>query len=221
MISFNPRPSDPLLLVEGSNDKHVIKHLVERCDPTLRFAIKDYGGIDKVLANIPDHIDESVRPAVGIVVDADAVHLHNWHRVCDKIASADRNICPVPPTPDPQGTIIPENSINGDPRVGIWIMPDNLSLGELEGFIAQMIPAGDRIWPLSRRYVDQIPFTVRPFSSTVSQVAQNKILSAQVHAWLATRADPRPMGLAIGANDLDTSVSLTQTFLRWLANLFR
>ncbi|MCY3693573.1 MAG: hypothetical protein OXI54_13950 [Chloroflexota bacterium] len=221
MISFNPRPSDSILLVEGSNDKHVIKHLAERFDPNLEFAIKDYGGIDGVLANIRDHIDEPGRPAVGIVVDADAVQLQSWRRVCDEIASAERNISPIPPAPDPQGTIISENPGNGDPRVGIWVMPDNISLGELEGFIARMIPAGDMIWPLSRRYIDQIPLAVRPFASTLAQVAQNKILGAQVHAWLATRADPRPMGLAIGANDLDTNVPVTQTFLRWLANLFR
>ena len=220
MISFNPRPSDSLLLVEGSNDKHVIKHLTEPFDANLEFAIKDYGGIDGVLANIRDHIDEPGRPAVGIVVDADAVHLHNWRRVCDEIASAERNIAPIPTTPDPQGTIIPENSSNGDPRVGIWVMPDNVALGELEGFIAQMIPAGDRIWPLSRRYIDQIPLIIRPFASTIPQVAQNKILGAQVYAWLATREDPRPMGLAIGANDLDTTVPVAQTFLRWLSRLF-
>lgn len=221
MIRFNPRPSDSLLLVEGSNDKHVIKHLAERFDPNLEFAIKDYGGIDGVLANVRDHIDEPGRPAVGVVVDADAVPLRNWRRVCDQIANSVRHISPIPPTPDRQGTIIPENPSNGDPRVGVWIMPDNVSLGELEGFIARMIPADDMIWPLSRHYVNQIPLTVRPFASTVAQVAQNKILGAQVHAWLATREDPRPMGLAIGANDLDTNVPVAQTFLDWLSRLFR
>ena len=214
MINLDPGPADPLLLVEGPNDKHVIRHLVELHDPTLDFAIKDYEGIDGVLTRVSIHIDESTRPAVGIVVDADTVPSESWNRVCGQISNAQRDISPIPTTPDPNGTIIPENPSIGSPRVGVWIMPDNLSLGELEGFVAEMIPDDDRVWPLAQRYVNQIPHIERTF-------AEAKTLRAQIHAWLATREDPRQMGLAIRTRDLAINNPLSQSFLSWLTNLFR
>lgn len=213
MINLDPGPADPLLLVEGPNDKHVIRHLAELHSPTLDFAIKDYEGIDGVLTRISIHIDESTRPAVGIVVDADSVPSENWNRVCSQIGNAQRDITPIPPTPDPDGTIIPENPNTGSPRVGIWVMPDNVSLGELEGFVSQMIPDDDSVWPLSQRYINDIPINERKF-------AENKTLRAQIHAWLATREDPRQMGLAIRTRDLAINNPLSQSFLRWLARLF-
>ena len=213
MISLNPRPYDPLLLVEGVDDKHVIRHLSERWNRALEFAIKDYEGIENVLPNIRDHIDEPGRPAVGIVVDADTHASHTWNRVRDRIRDAGRAISPIPPRADPNGTIIPENAITASPRIGVWIMPDNLNPGELEDFVERMIPAGDPIWPLAQQYIAGIPSTDRKF-------AQGKTLRAQIHAWLAALEDPRQMGLAVRAHDLETNGPLCQRFLAWLNRLF-
>ena len=213
MINLDPRPSDPLLLVEGVDDKHVIRHLSERWNRALEFAIKDYEGIENVLPNIRDHIDEPGRPAIGIVVDADTHAFNAWNRVRDRIRAAERSISPVLPTPDPNGTIIPENPNSGSPRIGVWIMPDNLNPGALENFVESMIPAGDPVWPLSQQYVAGIPPMDRKF-------AEGKTLRAQLHAWLAVREDPRQMGLAIGAGDLQVTNPLSQTFLAWLNRLF-
>ena len=96
MINLNPRPFDPLLLVEGEDDKHVIRHLSERWDRTLEFAIKDYECIENVLLNIRDHIDEPGRPAVGVVVDGDTNTLHTWNRVCGQVSNAAKNHIPHP-----------------------------------------------------------------------------------------------------------------------------
>ena len=212
MINLDPRPFDPLLLVEGVDDKHVIRHLSERWNRTLEFAIKDYEGIENVLPNIRDHIDEPGRPAVGIVVDADTHALNAWNRIRERIRETERTTAPIPPTPHPNGTIIPENSNTNSPRVGVWIMPDNLNPGELEDFVERMIPAGDPVWPLSQQYIAGIPSTDRKF-------AAGKTLRAQIHAWLATREDPRQVGLAIRAHDLEINGPLCQRFLAWLNRL--
>ena len=67
----------------------------------------------------------------------------------NRLQGADLN----PPQPlSPDGTIIQAN-----PRIGIWLMPDNMSVGELEDFVVQMIPEGDQVWPLSQRYIEEIP----------------------------------------------------------------
>ena len=61
--------------------------------------------------------------------------------------------------------------------------------------------------------IDGIPIGNRKF-------AQGKTLRAKVHAWLATREDPRPMGTAIRARDLDGHGPLSAAFLSWLNRLF-
>ncbi len=92
-------------------------------------------------------------------------------------------------------------------------MPDNVSPGELEDFVAQMIPGTDPVWPLSQDYIEGIPPKDRRF-------AEGKTLRAKVHAWLATREDPRQMGSAIGAGDLQVDGDLCKRFICWLKRLF-
>ena len=99
------------------------------------------------------------------------------------------------------------------PRVGVWLMPDNASAGELENFIQKLVPADDPVWPRAQRYIDDIPAADRKF-------ATGKTLRAEIHAWLATRADPRKMGAAIGAGDLNATDPLARQFVGWLRRLF-
>ena len=92
-------------------------------------------------------------------------------------------------------------------------MPDNASSGELEDFVVQMVSTGDTAWHLAQRYIDTIPESERKFS-------QQKTMRAKLYAWLATREDPRRMGSAIGAHDLEVGGPLCQSFITWLKKLF-
>ena len=92
-------------------------------------------------------------------------------------------------------------------------MPDNASKGELEDFVEKLIPEDDPVWPLAERYVGGIPRAARKFKP-------GKILRASIHAWLATRAEPRKMGAAIGIGDLDATAPLAKTFAEWLQAVF-
>ncbi len=92
-------------------------------------------------------------------------------------------------------------------------MPDNTSTGELEDFVAQMIPEDDAVWPLARQYIQGIPKERRRFTA-------KKMRKAEVYAWLATRKEPGPMGAAIGKRDLSTDGQLCRKFSQWLGRLF-
>ena len=199
-----------VLLVEGNDDEHVVHHIADRLDATLEFRILRKGGIDPLLAAIERDIRVPGREAVGIVADANDDLNARWQAVTDRIRRAGLGIRP-PTHPDPAGTIIPEAARR--PRVGIWLMPDNQMPGEIEDFVAAMIPNGDPVRPLAERYIDGIPEADRRF-------AEGKTERAKVHAWLAAREDPRRMGAAIGAGDLDTEVTLCQSFADWLRRLF-
>ena len=169
------------------------------------FCILDKEGIEVLLEAIGSEIQVPGRKAVGILVDTNDDLDARWRTVADRLR--EENI-EVPSNPELTGTIIDSN-----PRVGIWLMPNNTSPGELENFVSEMIPDDDPVWPLSEDYIDGIPEKARKFT-------EKKILRAKIHAWLATREDPRQMGVAIRAQDLRVDGPLSTRFANWLRRLF-
>lgn len=202
-----PTPESParVLLVEGDDDLHVVDHLRHRSGSMPEFEIVAKNNDSNLLASIRQEIRVPGRVALGILLDADTDVDARWRSVIDRLRTAD---IIASPTPSPEGAIV-----EAKPRVGIWLMPDNISLGELENFVERMIPSGDPVWPLSEDYVDGIPEKDRRFP-------EHKMLRAKVHAWLATRESPRKMGSAIRAMDLDTSGETATKFIAWLRKLF-
>ena len=206
MANGDATSEERVLLVEGQDDMHVVSHLRHSDSQMPPFCIRIKDNIDKLKDSIPAEILAEDREAVGILVDANDNLPSRWQAVAHRLRDA--GITP-PVDPDPNGTII-----DGMPRVGIWLMPDNESLGELEDFVARMIPCDDAVWPLSRHYIDSIPATHRRFK-------QGKILRAKVHAWLAARREPRRMGSAIRAGDFNINAEVSQKFMSWLRELFK
>ena len=197
---------DCILLVEGPDDKHVVRHLSDSFEKMPKFCISDKEGIEALLGDIGLELRVPGRRALGIVVDANGDLNARWSAVLARLK--EENI-EISDSPSPSGSIV-----ESTPRVGIWLMPDNESLGELEDFVAQMIPDDDPIWPRSKRYIDCIPEGYRKFT-------EKKMQRARIHAWLATREDPRQMGAAIGARDLRVDGPLSTNFTNWLQKLFR
>ena len=205
IVSAQPEPH--VLLVEGPDDKHVIWQICNRSPQTPDFYIQDRGGIEPLLDAIGAELNAPERRVLGILTDADDDLPARWAAITNRLAEEGIR---APNHPEDDGVII---ETDGKPRVGIWLMPNNSTDGELENFVAYMIPAGDPVWPLSQQYIDNIPANERKF-------AESKTIRAQIHAWLATREDPRQMGLAIRTRDLAVNNPLSQTFLRWISRLF-
>ena len=201
----NPQPSNRVLLVEGRNDEHVVLHLCKRDSsfPVVNFDIKEKQGLPNLLQSIASEIQTPDRQVIGILVDADNCVKERWNEVTEELSEVGIQ---APSKPSQKGTII-----DGKPRVGIWLMPDNKSPGKLENFVERTIPEDDPVWPLSQNYIDEIPEEDKKFRPP-------KIVKAKVHAWLATRKDPGLMGKAVW--DLDIKNALYQEFLDWLKELF-
>ena len=204
--SHRPDPPAACSSWKDVDDKHVAGHVWQRHSAESPFCIKEKDGVDKLLKAIEVEVKASGLQALGILLDANTNPAGRWDAVKDRLEQA--NINP-PKNLSASGTIIESH-----PRVGVWLMPDNTAPGELENFVAKMIPASDTVWPLSQSYIDGIPCAERKFS-------KKKKARAQVHAWLAAREDPRQMGAAIGARDLNVDGPLCQSFLAWLKRLFR
>ena len=196
-----------ILLVEGQDDRHVVEHVYrKRFGAAPPFEIEDKGGFTPLRDAIGPTLKAPGREVVGIVVDANDDLPARWAAVTDRL----RRACPDVEL----GDLVPDGTIVGsEPRVGIWLWPDNEAAGEIEDFVASMIPCDDPVWPLSRRYIEGIPEEHRRF-------AEGKTRRAEVHAWLATRGEPRRMGTAIRAGDLKVGRALAERFASWLGKLF-
>ena len=211
--------SSNVLMVEGKSDLEVIDQIWRRQrNSNPPFEIQNKRGISELLPQISPTIRGSGVQKVGIVVDADDDVQGRWTSIKDRlnIQGLSANL---PARPVRGGTIVNVTVGTGNPnamrqvRVGVWIMPDNFSNGELENFLVDMIPPSDPVWPLSHQYVDGIQPQNRKFS-------QGKILRAKIHSWLAVRAAPRQSGLAILVGDLRTNGQICEKFTDWLINLF-
>lgn len=203
-----PSPSSPpprVLLVEGDDDKHVVRHLCNVVGLEVKFSIDDKRGKDSLLAAIRNEVRVPGRDALGILLDADDDLQSRWNAVSEALSRVDVD---APEEPDPCGTVI-----DNRPRIGVWLMPNNQTPGELEEFIAGMIPTADPVWPRSGAYVDGIPTADRKFAS-------GKTLRAKVRSWLATRERPRMMGAAIAAGDLNVGSPDAALLVDWLRRLF-
>ena len=199
-------PEPPkLLLVEGLDDKHVVEHLRRTLVPDLTFHCTDTGGSDPLLKAISPAMRPDKRLALGIVMDANDNLATRWQAIGDRLRKGEVRL---PAEPELGGTII-----HSDLRVGVWLMPNNSTPGELENFVSELVPKGDPVWPLAEQYIESIPNEHRRFSP-------RKELRAKLHAWLATRQEPRRMGAAIGTAELDAGGALAGQFADWLRTLF-
>ena len=221
-----PSTGGGILMVEGQDDKHMVWQLCRRNSTkfsvtrngndlfvavnsqTKSFGILEQGNQDRVINAIRQQVMASNPQPVGILIDIDGDLKECWNKVTKGF---DRTGVNLPPFPMATGTIIPEQGFL--PRIGIWLMPDNRSPGEMEDFVKGMIPHNDPVWPASESYIDSIQPSYRKF-------IPEKTDKAKVYAWLAARKDPGRAGAAIGANDLQVNGQLCQLFLSWLARLF-
>ena len=217
-----PKVDPPrLLLVEGVDDEQVIWHICQRhgidslrqtsgtpaTSESALFEIAPKDGAANVVKSIEPEVNVIGRIALGIVLDADRDIETLWRQIATTFG--DKFGISLPDAPDAGGTIVGDY----EPRIGIWIMPDNASPGELENFAVPMIPPGDNAWSHARRYIAGLSDEDREF-------ADDKQQKAELYAWLATRKDPRFIGKAIGDGYLDVDAPLCQQFVGWLRRLF-
>ena len=194
-----------VLLVEGPDDLHVVGHICTLDASDFSFDIIPKNNWEKLRDSISVEIKVPGRQVVGILVDADDNPAGRWDSIKNQLGRAGAEVEELAFS---QGLIVKQT-----PKVGVWLMPDNEQPGELEDFVIQMVPDGDAIWPRARSYIDGIPKGDRLFT-------EGKKQRAQLYAWLATREEPRQMGLAIKALDLEIDGPLCQRFVDWLKQLF-
>ena len=202
-----------ILLVEGTDDENVLKHVCgNRGIPHLD-DVKSHGGAERLLDSVPVRLKASEDgDIVGVVIDADTDVAARWQSLRDRLIRV--GYTGVPDNPAPDGTILDPPAGTLLPRVGIWIMPDNQTKGILEDFLRFLLPAGSRLFDHVTTSVATIPAGEQRFT----QLAEPKAL---IHTWLAWQEEPgKPLGTAITARYLDPGVAQVDVLVSWLNRLF-
>ncbi len=213
-------PAQKVLLVEGADDVFVLVALFKKYN--LPFAdrdqrapnqvsIRDGKGVDRLKETVHTLLkpqdDDLVLQQLGIIIDADLDIDARWQSLRHILSHS--GYTNIPSSPDPNGTIIDQI---GRPRIGIWLMPNNLSHGMLEDFIQFLVPPNDPLWDLATRTVDAIPSAEKLFSNSQK---------AYIHTWLAWQKEPgKPMGQAITFKFLDAQAGEAQVLMQWIKRLF-
>ncbi len=201
-----------ILLVEGSDDEHVLKHICGERGVGKLDGVKPQGDVLRLLANFPVRLKESDVEALGVVIDADTDLAARWQSFHDRLTKT--GYLNIPAYPAPSGTILAPPSDSLLPRVGVWIMPDNQTNGILEDFLRFLVPSGSKLFEHAESSVATIPEGELLFS----QFDEPKAI---IHTWLAWQKEPgRPLGTAITAKFLDPHVAQVDVLVTWLKRLF-
>jgi hypothetical protein len=201
-----------VLLVEGTDDEHVLKHICGNRGLAHLDDVEPYGGVEALLAAVPTALRAGNQPGdvVGVVVDADEDLGRRWEDIRSRFEEA--GYPNLPAAPDPAGTVLepPDDSLL--PRAGVWLMPDNKTPGILEDFLRFLVPVPDALLDHAKASVDSLPD--RRFAASDEP-------KAVIHTWLAWQAEPgRPYGTAITARYLDPGVPQVDVLVAWLRRLF-
>jgi hypothetical protein len=202
-----------ILLVEGTDDKNVLMHICGNRGIGKLDEIKTHEGDVKLLDGFPAQLKESRIKVLGIVLDADTDASARWDAIGSRLTKAGYGGVPSQPAPD--GTIVepPTNSVL--PRFGVWIMPDNRSMGKLEDFLRFLVPAA------RRRLFAHVKFSVQGIPEEDRLFSKPDETKALIHTWLAWQKEPgRPFGTAITAKFLDPNVPQVDVLVAWMKRLF-
>jgi len=207
------------LLVEGADDLYAIAELmgyythwpdVKKEAPV---QIHDMKGVDNISRDrVSTFMKAPKLRNIGVVVDADDNLLGRWNSLSGIFSEWFPNI----PNELPEYGLICQN--DDGLRLGIWIMPNNISSGMLETFLATLVPEPDNnpLW----QYVGSAANDARyNHSATYKETHSDK---AKIHTWLAWQDPPGDaFGTAILKKVLNPSAKSADTFATWFLNLFQ
>lgn len=219
-FNANRSGNEKILLVEGPDDMHVLKHLFRvlnaACGNDLR--ILDCGGYEEVLKALGSERATPTRAAiVGAVIDADErTHASLLESIRNRIETGeDYSWSDEWPT---DGLFLEPNPAMrafGLPRFGVWCMPDNQTEGIFEDLLNRAIPH------LSQQFIEETLTTALSLKhASFTEIQRPKATLRTYMAW----QDPTwsKYGEALGAKLLnaDSLRPHFQPLIDWANCLF-
>lgn len=219
-----------ILLVEGTDDLHVLAHIFKVHGHEGKITIRDQEGVDKLkkrldenlfnnlLEDLPVELKGSEVTALGIIVDADLDVKSRWESLANRLK--DLKYEDVPDLPEKDGTICKGKDL---PKIGVWLMPDNTLPGILEDFVKLLVPDEQKnLLQRAIEAVDGIPEEERLFITKDShKTLSDRTAKAQIHTYLAWQERPGvPFGIAIREKFLKADSQHAAILMNWITKLF-
>lgn len=208
--AFAPR----VLLVEGREEQYVLPELLELAgvtwpvdDPPVYVHQTD--GVVNLLDR--DSLDTELHAsgllALGIIVDADQDLQVRWNRLRTILTTLRPRF---PTTLDRSGVVF-----DGPPRIGVWLMPDNIREGMLETLLNDL-RIGDRAL---HEHAGEATVRATALGAPFKGVHHDKAL---LHTWLAWQDPPgQALGTAAKARALDGLAPVLEPFVAWFRRLYQ
>lgn len=202
------------LLVEGPDDLFVIARLREVNQLEDNVFIKPCGSVEKAIELFRVLIEKQAvaNRILGIVIDADSNLAGRWQRISQiLIESKKYNVPDILPK---EGLVLLPNDAE-DPKIGVWVMPDNQLNGMLEDFLA-MLAVNDS------ELLDEVNATLKTVEDKgLSRYKAVHKAKARIHTFLAWQEEPgTTMGNAIAKSYLKADSEQAVIFVDWLRSLF-
>jgi len=209
------RTSPRVLIVEGKDELRVLPELLELAGiPWPKGAepvkIEEQDGVENILA--PAFIETTLKASavtmVGIVVDANGDPVARWEQLRARLAA----IYPGFPSELPPTGVI--HAVTDKPRIGAWLMPDNVRSGMLETLLLAL-RAGD---PALHDHACAATSQARALGAPFRDSHREK---AELHSWLAWQDPPgRQLHDAVRGRALPPTSPATDAFVAWFRQLF-
>ena len=147
---------------------------------------------------------------VGVMLDADINPKGRYSRVRALCAT----LFPAMPKDIPATGLIVDN--DNDQRLGVWIMPDNVSEGTLETFLKHLVPDDSKpIWDHGLESFAKAKEMGAPCRDCHDQ-------KASMFTWLAWQDPPgQNAGHALTRRILDPRAASATPFVNWFRELYR
>jgi hypothetical protein len=213
-----PQDNPKQLLVEGVEDLHSVcgimrAHIAWSAEP------KEYpvyitagGGAAEILAArlIALKLKERFTRILGVMLDADEKPKNRYGHI--------RSQC-LPDFPNMPDDLSSEGLVleNGSgKRIGVWIMPDNITSGSLELFLRHMVPAESaHIWNHAINSTASAKRLGAPYHDSHCD-------KANLYTWLAWQNEPaQRAGEALAKKILDPHSLSAAAFVKWFKDLYQ
>lgn len=175
--------------------------------------VKEAGGFSKVELAVEIALKLPDISNIGIIVDANAKGAQpRFESLLEKIETILGENCLNNSTLTDSGF---KWAVNDNLTIGIWIMPNNSSVGYLEHFVSDLIAPENKTFLFCKEKINEL--SEKDFCNFTDVKKQKAIL----HTYLAWQKSPGlPMGTAVDAGYINPNSPNADSFQTWFENTF-
>ena len=204
-----------VLLAEGKDEVRTLPWLLEFAGiewPTgeVPVFIREFDGVSNLLKAgvIEAELKASGLSALGILIDGDDDPAARWEQLRSRLGSL---VDGLPGALPATGVIVEPTS---GPRVGVWLMPDNVRSGMLETLLLEL----RRVDPSLQTHAAAATKQARQLGAPFRDAHHDK---AELHTWLAWQDPPgRQLHDAVKLRMLDAGAVKENGFVSWCRRLY-